>query len=316
MIVTVTPNPSLDRTLAIERLSRGQLLRASSVRVEPGGKGINVARALIANGEAAQAVVPLGGGDGEQLQSLLGELGLTVVAVPIAATVRTNVTLVEPDGTVTKINAPGPHLHDHEVEDLRKAAVAAIGDASWVAACGSLPPGADDGLYAELVGDVRRAGARVAVDTSGPPLRACVTAAPDLIKPNLQELQDLVGAELATFGAVVGAADGLRRQGVGAVVVSLGALGAVLIDHHGAVHADTPPVEPVSDVGAGDALLAGFLSAGGAGHQALRAAVAWGAAAVQLPGTAMPSPADLDTTAVRLRDVETDRPLTTEGAPA
>jgi 1-phosphofructokinase len=188
VIVTVTPNPSLDRTLEVEALERGAVHRARRTLVQPGGKGINVSRALQANHVATRAIVPVGGPDGEQLLDALVERGLDVVAVPTAGDVRTNVTLVEPDGTVTKINAPGHRLSHAEVESLAKVTVTAIEGADWVAGCGSLPPGAPIDLYADLTSRAHAEGARVAIDTSGEPLVAALAARPDLVKPNLEEL--------------------------------------------------------------------------------------------------------------------------------
>lgn len=140
MIVTVTPNPSVDRTFEIEQLVRGQMVRALHHQLDPGGKGINVARALHANGHRATAVVPVGGVEGHQLIQLLGGSGLAVVTVPIAGAVRSNVTIVEPDGTVTKLNEPGPTLSPAELEALLDAATATATGARWLVASGSLPP--------------------------------------------------------------------------------------------------------------------------------------------------------------------------------
>ncbi len=309
MIVTVTPNPSLDRTLELESLQLGEVNRASGSRLDPGGKGVNVARALRANGHDVRAVLPVGGREGEQVLDLLVELGLDVRGVPVGAAVRENVSLVEPDGRVTKVNAAGPRLTDDEVADLAKATVAAVEGAVWVAASGSLPPGAPEDLYAQLASDVHAAGARLAVDSSGGPLRAALSGAPDLLKPNAEELEEVTGRHLRSLGDVVAAAQELRDRGVAAVLVSLGADGAVLVDATGTWHATTPPVEPRSNVGAGDATLAGFLAAGGAGPQALTTAVAYGAAAVQLPGTQMPGPGDLAVDDVRIDDVDPERRL-------
>jgi 1-phosphofructokinase len=185
--------------------------------------------------------------------------------------------------------------------------------ASWVVACGSLPPGAPDDLYARLVTGVREAGVRVAVDTSGAALERVLDAAPDLLKPNEDELIEVVGVALETFGDVVSGADKLRSSGVHAVLVSLGPGGAVLVDDVGAVHAESPAVVPRSTVGAGDALLAGFLAGGGRGPQALAEGVAWAAAACILPGTAMPGPGDLRRGEVRIAPVEPKRPLRPPG---
>lgn len=301
MIVTVTPNPSVDRTLEVEAVTPGEVTRATSAHVDAGGKGVNVARALVANGREALAVLPLGGGDGHLLEELLREGGIAYRAVPTAAATRSNITLSEPDGTVTKINAPGEALTAAELDALIDATVAVLPGATWLVGCGSLPDGAPVSLYATLARRAHDAGVLFAVDTSGAPLEAVVAASPDVVKPNLAELAQLVGRPLPTVDDVVVAAEEIRAAGAGTVVVSLGRYGAVLVDGGEPVLAVPPIVTPRSDVGAGDTLLAGFLSAGAAGPDALRTAVAWGTAAVALPGTSVPGPADIDTAAVTLR---------------
>jgi len=309
MIVTVTPNPSLDRTLEVDELRRGEVVRAQADRSDPGGKGVNVSRALVANGHASRAVLPLGGADGELLASLLQSLGIEVAAVPIADAIRSNVTVVEPDGTVTKLNAPGPQLSAVEVEALLERAVAVTDGAAWVVGSGSLAPGTPDDLYGRLASSVRAIGARVAVDTSGAALERVLAAGPDVLKPNEEELSEVTGVIPETFGDVVFAANDLRAKGVGTVLVSLGPRGAVLVDGAGALHAESEVIVPRSTVGAGDALLAGFLAAGGEGPEALAEGVAWGAAACVLPGTAVPGPGDLQRELVQTHPVDPERPL-------
>lgn len=293
MIVTVTPNPSLDRTIEVDALVRGAVHRAGPLLVDAGGKGVNVGRALAANEHKVRAVLPAGGADGDLLAVLLARTGIDHVAVPIAETVRTNVSIVEADGTTTKLNTPGPDLTPAEADALAAAAVEAAGGAAWAACCGSLPPGVADDYYARLVAELRAAGCAVAVDTSGPALRAAIAAAPDLVKPNREELEELAGRALPTLGAVVEAAEALRDRGVGTVLASLGPDGALLVDADGVVHAEAPVETVRSTVGAGDATLAGFLSGGARGPAALVTALAWGAAAVGLPGSRMPTPTDL-----------------------
>lgn len=301
MIVTVTPSPSVDRTLEVAGLHRGAVMRATSTRVDAGGKGVNLTRALVANGHASLAVLPLGGGDGDVLSRLLVDAAIAHRCVPITARTRSNITLSEPDGTVTKVNAPGPALHPLELEALVDAAIASLAGATWLVGCGSLPEGAPAGLYATLTERAHAAGVRVAVDTSGHPLHATLAARPDLIKPNLAELAELAGRPLRTVEEVIAAAGEARAAGAGAVVVSLGASGALLVDGTEPVLAVPPTVAARSDVGAGDTLLAGFLAAGGIGPEALRAGVAWGAAAVALPGTEVPGPGAIDVAAVTVR---------------
>ncbi len=308
-IVTVTPNPSLDRTVEVGRLIPGAVIRATAMREDPGGKGVNVARALTANGVRACAVLPLGGRDGRLLADLLddlvadlvGDVGLRYRAVPVDTATRSNVTVSEADGTVTKLNVPGAPLTPHAIAELIDAAVAELPGAAWLVGCGSLPAGTPDDLYAALAERAHAAGVPVAVDTSGAPLIHALAAGVELIKPNLAELAELVDAPLATLDEVVAAAHEVRRRGAHAVVVSLGANGAVLVGEGEPWLAVPPPVIARSDVGAGDTLLAGFLAAGASSPDALRTAVAWGAAAVSLPGTEVPGPEQIDASRVVLR---------------
>lgn len=310
MIVTLTPNPSLDRAMEVPRLERGAVLRSGRALVQAGGKGINVVQALTANGVEAGAVLPIGGPEGAQLLDLLTARGIQVRTTPIAGTIRANISIVEPDGTVTKINEPGPRLAADEVESLVAATVAAAAGASWVVGCGSLPDGAPVDLYARIVEQAHAAGVRAAVDTSGAPLLACLAAGPDLVKPNVDELAAAAGTDIDTIGDVVAAAEALRALGARAVLASLGADGAVLVTGTGALHATCRVDQPVSAVGAGDAALAGYLSAPSP-EEGLRAAVAFGAAAVQLPGSALPGPDDIDPTAVTQADpIDLDLQLT------
>ncbi|MFF4320947.1 1-phosphofructokinase [Streptomyces sp. NPDC001568] len=311
MIVTVTPNPSLDRTYEVPSLERGTVLRATGDRVDPGGKGVNVSRAVAAAGVPTTAVLPLGGSPGILLAELLGAQGVDVTAVSIAGRTRTNISVAEPDGTLTKINAPGPELLPDESALLLETVRACSAEADWIACCGSLPGGPGPDWYAELVARAHEGGARVALDTSGPALLAALPARPDVIKPNAAELAEAVGRPLPTLGDVVKAAEELRSLGAGSVLASLGADGQLLVCAEGAFHGTAPVTTVRSDVGAGDAALAGFLIAGGAGPAALACALAHGAAAVQLPGSAMPTPADLRPAEVRVTaDPPLDLPLT------
>ncbi|AXI69904.1 1-phosphofructokinase [Streptomyces cavourensis] len=315
MILTVTPNPSLDRTYQLPGLVRGTVLRATADRVDPGGKGINVSRAVAAAGHRTVAVAPMGGPEGALLARLLGDHGIEAAGVPVTGSTRINVTLVEPDTTLTKINAAGPELSAAEAEDVLEAVRARSAAADWIACCGSLPRGLPPQWYAELVARSHRAGARIALDTSGAALTAALREGPDVIKPNAQELAEAVGRPLATVGDALKAAEELRERGAGAVLASLGADGQLLVEASGAYFASARVATVRSNVGAGDASLAGFLTAGGHGPGALASAVAHGAAAVQLAGSLMPTPADLDLSAVTSSaDVPRDRPLT-EPAP-
>ena len=338
MIVTCTPNPSLDRTFEVDRLLRGQVQRLTASRVHPGGKGVNVARALHRNGYPVHAVAPIGGPEGTQFAMLLEAVGVPMTTVHVDTPIRANVTVTEADGTTTKLNAEGARLTAEARERLLSVTVDLAEGGGWIAGCGSLPPGAGDHFYADLVERGRRAGCRTAIDASGPALALAVEAGPALIKPNYHELSELAGHELATFADAVDVARDLCARGVGAVLVSLGVDGALLVTgdrvrraraaatlrdsvatrsvyepvggDHGVVYGDSEPVAVRSTVGAGDAMLAGFLASGAAGADGLAQGLAWASAACRLPGSTMPGPDDLDPTAVRLHDrYPADRPL-------
>ncbi|MEV0238089.1 1-phosphofructokinase [Nonomuraea sp. NPDC050786] len=323
MILTLTLNPSLDRTIEIAALDRGAVIRAAAARLDPGGKGVNVSRALLANAVASRAVVPFGGDEGRQLVRLLAAEGLDMVTVPVAGPTRSNVTLAEPDGTITKINEPGTALSAGELDTIADAVLDAAHDASngadWVVASGSLPPQVPADVYARLCRRFAGAGIHVAVDTSGPALASALGAAPALVKPNLEELSGATGMPIRRLGDVVEAAGKLRAAGARAVLASLGADGAVLVEDQGIWYGEAPVTGPRSSVGAGDAMLAGFLAGGGHGPRALARALAWGAAAVRLPGSRMPGPADIgaagiDAAAVTVGPPDPSRLLTTSSA--
>ncbi|MET8448723.1 1-phosphofructokinase [Streptomyces sp. NPDC005209] len=311
MILTVTPNPSLDRTYEVPVLERGEVIRASGERMDPGGKGVNVSRAVAAAGRRTVAVLPLGGAPGALVADLLDAQGIEVVPVPVAGATRSNIALAEADGVLTKINAPGPELSAAEQELLLETVRAQSDDANWIACCGSLPRGLAPAWYADVVARAHADGARIAVDTSGPALLEALREHPDVVKPNAEELAEAVGRPLATVGDAVKAAEELRELGARAVLASLGADGQLLVDGTGTWFGSARVDVVRSNVGAGDSSLAGFLIAGGSGPEALASAVAHGAAAVRLPGSEMPAPGDLDPAAVTVTSaIPTDRELT------
>lgn len=306
MIVTVTPNPSVDWTCEISTLVRGAVHRMTGEHHEPSGKGVNVARALTRNSLPALAVLPLGGAEGAKFEVLLRAEGVPYVAVPVAGSVRVNISLTEPDGIATKVNAVGPTVRDEETQQLLSAAAAAAQDAAWLLGSGSLPPGMAVDFYARLGEAGHRSRARFALDSSGPPLIAGLPARPHVIKPNVDELSEAVGRSVTTIGDAAAAARELMTLGARSVVVSLGRDGALLVDGVGVLHAQAYVASPKSTIGAGDALLAGYLAGclarDGDRGMALREAVAWGSAAVRVPGSHVPVITDTDRAAVVLSE--------------
>jgi 1-phosphofructokinase len=314
VIVTVTLNPSLDRTVEVDRLVRGEVLRTSSPTLEPGGKGVNVTRALSANGTASVAVLPIGGAEGAELSAMLDEADVSARFVPVSGRTRSNLTVVEPDGTVTKLNEPGSPLSDADLTVLTEVLASTVTARDWVVISGSVPPQFRSEQLQMLMGRVSELGAFLAVDTSGDALVASLAARPRLIKPNRAELSELAGRSLDSIADVVAAAEEIRAGGVERVLVSLGADGAVLVGDGGVVVGESAVLVPRSTVGAGDCFLAGFLSRISVDESndeaALLEALAWGAAAASLPGTSVPGPGDIAYDNVRLVwQPDLDRPL-------
>jgi 1-phosphofructokinase len=300
MIVTLTANPSHDRTVTLGGpLERGAVIRAESVISQAGGKGVNISRASVAAGIPSIAVLPAP--DDDPFVHELLAAGIDCRPVTTAGSLRVNITVSEPDGTTTKLNSPGPTVTPQVLAGLTDALRHRAGSADWLVLAGSLPPGAPVEWYAELVAALRCGGARIAVDTSDAPLRSLVDgldeAAPHLMKPNGEELASvtgLVGAELESDPtAAAHAAAVLVGRGVDNVLATLGSHGAVLVTRDGAWHATPPATAVVSTVGAGDSSLFGYLlgdlRAQEPAHR-LALAVAYGSAAAGLPGTTIPQP--------------------------
>ncbi|WP_413319719.1 hexose kinase [Agrococcus sp. 1P02AA] len=323
MILTLTLNPSIDRTVElVAPLQRGAVQRAGAAAEEAAaGKGVNVTRVLSAAGVPSRAIVVSGAHD--RFASLLDADGVDAVLVPGDAPVRTNLSLTEADGTTTKVNEPGAPLAARAIAAVLAEVRAHAAAAEWLVIAGSLPIGARPELIVEVVEAARaaRPGIRIAVDTSGAPLAAAVAGGGiDLAKPNEEELEELLGlAHGAIDGpaAAAAAARALVQLGVGTVLLTLGASGAMLADTTGVLHATPPPTAVRSTVGAGDASLAGWLIAHARGDDSsgrLQQAVAHGSAAAAMPGTGFPTPEDADASRVAVRSIEAPRPTTPDPA--
>ena len=264
-------------------------MRSTRSWSEPSGKGVNVALALQAHGGPPVAVLPVGGSAGAQLVEMLNGAGLNYQAVPIAGEVRINISLVQPDGIVTKINEPGPTADRPEGDALLDAAPTrrrrAVGSPAAAACPAGSPttstPSSSRPATARRPGRDRHSGA---------PLVTALAAGPDLIKPNADELADAAGRRVTTIGDVVDAAQELRAprgEGrAGQPRCRRRAAGRRSPEH---VHGAAPVDNVVSTVGAGDAMLAGYLGRRvPPAPESLVSALQWGAAAVQHEGTLFP----------------------------
>jgi 1-phosphofructokinase family hexose kinase len=259
VIITVTLNPSLDRTLSVPRLDWNEVLRATASRLDWGGKGFNVSRALQALGAESLALGLVGGAAGERLERGLRELGIDTDLVPIVGETRTNTVVAEEVGErYLKVNEPGPAVQPGELSTFlgRVRARLRPGDL-WVLA-GNLPPGAPPDVYAQLVTLIQEGGARALLDTSKEPLKLGCAAGPWLIKPNAAEAEELTGQQIRSTVDALHAASFCLRQGVAFVALSMGPAGLLLATEGQAVHAVPPCVRVRVPVGTGDALLAGL----------------------------------------------------------
>ena len=311
MIVTLTPNPSIDATLELEEpLGIGAVNRASTVSQFAGGKGVNVSHALRLAGDETVAVFPANKHDA--FITITAASDIPFEAVPMDAHVRMNTTITDDSGVTTKVNGPGPMVSEEVQSQLIESVIALSARAEWVVMAGSLPQGMPTDWYSQVIAELRARvpHVKIAVDTSDKPMKALgdnlSTAAPDLIKPNSLELGQLTGtdgsaletaAEAGDFSGVVAAARQVNERGVPMVLVTLGSAGAALVTKDGAWIASPPPVEVRSTVGAGDSSLAGFIMGVSRGLDlpgSLANAVAYGTAAAGLPGTTMPNPEDVD----------------------
>ncbi|MCK7636867.1 1-phosphofructokinase family hexose kinase [Corynebacterium pygosceleis] len=309
MILTLTPNPSIDLSLSLPApLQPGGVQRLTSVTQSPGGKGINVSHACHSAGVDTLALFPAPARG--TFVKLMAETGVPYRVIAGGDSVRTNTTVTEPDGTTTKFNGPGNPLSASAVKAVEEALIIAAGAAEWVVLSGSLPPGAPHGWYQRLLGLVRDTfpDVPVAVDTSDGPLLELAervrngAPAPTMIKPNGYELGQITGVDghliehLALegdFSPAIDCAQQILRYGVQRVLVTLGAAGAALVTAEGSWTTPAHPIRPVSTVGAGDCTLAGYLMADARGAVppvALAEAVALGSAAAGLPGTSIPEP--------------------------
>jgi len=286
MIICVSANPAIDRRLQLERIALGEVNRAVSATPFPGGKAAHVAMVARALGEEVTWIGFLGGAAGEECESGLAALGIPVTVVRTQASTRANLEIITSDGSVTEILEPGGSVTEGEVERLLTACAEAIAESpegTQVALSGSLPPGAPNDLYAQIIRLAHDYGCRALLDTSGEALRQGLRAAPDLVKPNRAEASWFASRSIANNDVATSVARQLIATGAKSAAISMGAEGIVWErpNNGGSLICKPPSTTIRSSVGCGDAALAGFAVANAKGQEdrdALRFAVACGTA--------------------------------------
>jgi 1-phosphofructokinase family hexose kinase len=296
-ILCVTPNVAIDRTLSVSGFAAGGVWRAQAARAAAGGKGLNVARALLGLGRSMCCAGLLGGAAGRQVAALADAEGLPARWTWIEGETRTSVIVVGDGGETTVINEPGPMLSEREWGRFIVDVADAASEAATVCISGSLPPGSPTGGLARLIAAAAGAGDRpLWLDTSGAALAEAVAAAPPGIKINAEEAGALLGRRVRDPAEALTAARDIRRRRSDRVAITMGAEGAVLASGGGDWYASAPRIDAVNPVGSGDCFLAGLVAglADGRGEaEALRLATACGAANAMTSRAGAIEPADL-----------------------
>jgi 1-phosphofructokinase family hexose kinase len=291
MIYTVTLNPALDRELTVPAFDFDKVLRASANRLDWGGKGFNVSRALAALGTESIAVGFVGGATGETLAAGMAKLGIQTDFVRVAEETRSNTSIVSEDHLhYLKVNEAGPKVSATEQTALLEKIRALVQPNDWWVLAGSLPIGVPSSFYADVIKIVQSVGAHAVLDTDGEALRLGCAARPYMVKPNASEAGRLIETQIASAEHARQTIGKIHDLGAQRVVISLGQAGAVYSDEHAVWRAEAPVVEERNPIGAGDALVAGLvwgLSNGLPSADVIRWGVACGTASASLDGTAV-----------------------------
>jgi 6-phosphofructokinase 2 len=310
-IVTITINPAVDIFVTVGHVEPTRKMRCSAPKRDPGGGGINVARVAHRLGGSVAAIYPTGGAIGKLLQRLVEREGIASIVTPSHVETRENFTAFEEDsGEQYSFVLPGSRLHDAEWQACLDRLSALPDKPKFVVASGSVPPGVPDDFFARVAKCTKTFGAKTIVDTSGKALAAVLKEGVMLIKPNLAELSEFVGATLDSDRDRITACRKLAANGhAEAVALTLGDQGSMLVTAEHAWRAQPLNVEVVSTVGAGDSFLGGLvatLAAGKSLEEAFRVAVAAGGAAVTSAGTELSHAADVKRLLpqVEIREIE------------
>ena len=299
MIITVTLNPAIDKTVEVPDFSLGGLNRTVSSRTDIGGKGINVAKVVRALGYECVAAGILFGQSGRFIGKALEKLGITCDFVYAPGEVRTNIKINDPVSHITtELNESGPKVAQEVFLELRNRITERLMPGDIIVFSGSVPPGTDRDIYREWIGYFNERGAYTILDADGDLFRFGMEAGPAAVKPNLHELGNYFGRPLDTTAEVCAKARELFRFGSERILVSMGERGAVMLDRQSGLFLPAMPIRVNGTVGAGDAMVAALAvsrARGDTPESAMRLAVACAAASVMKEGTGTPSFEEVNT---------------------
>jgi 1-phosphofructokinase family hexose kinase len=299
-VVTVTLNPAVDMFLSVDTLSPGILHRIATPVQYPGGKGINVSKALHALKVPVNTTGFIGGTRGLWIKNQLATSGIETSFVEILDETRLNTKIIDNHGQLTELNSEAPTITEQNWQAFSLHLQAISSNSKWIAFCGNLPANCRGDWYYHQIESAKARGLKTILDASGEGLRQGVLAKPNIIKPNLHELRELSGKTLSTQQEVVAAAMELQASGIDLVIVTLGADGMIVTGNDGAdvrtIIAKVPKVPVASSVGAGDTVVAATLFSIWSDftfEQLVQFAAAAGTAAVTKSGSERPQLSDI-----------------------
>jgi 1-phosphofructokinase len=298
-VATITLNPAIDQTISIPNFQAGKVNRVKNIQSDPGGKGVNVASFLADFGFPVAVSGFLGEENTLLFERLFAKKKIDDGFVRIAGSTRIGIKITdEINQQTTDINFPGQAPTKTNIESLFQVVEEMIADCHWFVMAGSIPAGCSQNIYAELVKLVTSQDRAVALDTSGEGLRRALTAFPTLVKPNFDELQEMVGRPLISQEEIIVAARSWLERGIETVVVSMGAGGAIFVEADEVVLAQPPRVTVKSTVGAGDAMVSGTVAGkmnGASLAECARLATAFSLTAISHVGAGLPSREEVET---------------------
>jgi len=257
-MITVTLNPSIDRRYNIKSFERGKVFRANDFQYTPGGKGLNVAKVIKTLNEPVIATGFLGGRSGSYIEEKLDEMNIRHKFISIDGETRSCLAIISDDGSQTEILESGPLISQTDMQRFYKLYEELIRQDEIICISGSMPKDVDIETYKNLIEKANKEGKKILLDTSGEALKKGMEARPYLIKPNKEELENLIGNAISTEEGIIKAVSPMIKEGINIVAVSLGREGCLVFNDNYMYRVRTPKVKAVNPVGSGDAMIAGF----------------------------------------------------------
>ncbi len=289
MIITVTLNPAIDKTIEIDEFKIGSVNRIVSTRIDVGGKGINVSKVIKELQHKSLALGFLGGNSGNQIKDYLDDLNINNEFLSVKGETRTNLKIFDKiNNTHTDINENGPSLAGKDITNIKEKIMEYCTEKSLVILSGSVPSGTSSAVYGEIIKEIKNKGGKVILDAEGDLLLQGIKAGPYMVKPNIDELEKAFGMNIDNEDKVIKIAKKILEYGVKYVVISLGAEGSMFISREKVAKVNGLKVEVKSTVGAGDSMVAAMSVAAQNGYsfeEAIKLACATSTANVMTEGT-------------------------------